>query len=799
MFAFLRTYQLDIMLALSSICLIIFFFTFIARTIPVTRKAILLLMEMSAAIWLMADRAAYASRGVIGPKGYWPTRISNFIVFTMVLVVLVCVNKYIQDVFKREGEMKVIPVGLKIADMIGIIAICMVIISQFMGLYYVFDKYNNYHRTKWYFVSYIFPYTIFFIQLFELIRLGKKIKSKIVISLFAFDIVCAVSSLIQYFAYGLSLVDMAAVAMVIDIYVFAYIDMNERIEHANRIEIDHLKREQESMRRLFEQTAKALATAIDAKDKYTQGHSLRVAEYAKEIAHKAGLNEKGCDEVYYAALLHDVGKIGIDDEIIKKDDSLSAEEYEIIKNHSNIGGQILSSIREFPFLSIGAKYHHERYDGSGYPEGLSGEKIPEIARIVAVADTYDAMTSRRSYRAPLPQSTVREEIVKGGGTQFDSRFSDIMVDMIDHDTEYVMKEKEETDVDSVDLNLVTIKEMHFDEYKEKVSDGLQLTRNKLKISFSARADDEENAKYSIPAIILFDSYDGCVHQDERSINIVNYCEYGEIWLDGHVIDNATRNMKTNVTVKNEKGENSGAIRYDIEAVKYRDHVRILIDNDYKQIEVIAALPDAARFVYVAVSGEHCSIKDIEVEESSETIGEDYIPRIADELNYISRIEGDIPNVQIDGNRTQASRAFPVVDGMRICFHTMSLPMANLIWHCPYIVLFSSDDGTMQGDNFKECACIRLDGEDATRDDTAENQLTVKRGDAFDGWNTWKSINKKGYECEVTLTRKRDKVIMTTDNAGISIKNVTAIANGIKDVYVALTGDECALTDIRVLL
>ncbi len=140
--------------------------------------------------------------------------------------------------------------------------------------------------------------------------------------------------------------------------------------------------------------------------------------------------------------MHDVGKIGIPLNIINKNGKLTDEEYETIKKHPEIGEEILSSIREFPYLSVAAHHHHERYDGNGYPDGLKGEDIPEIARIVAVADAYDAMTSRRSYRESLPQSKVREEIIRGAGSQFDPSFANIMEHIIDLDTYYDLRERD---------------------------------------------------------------------------------------------------------------------------------------------------------------------------------------------------------------------------------------------------------------------------------------------------------------------------------------------------------------------
>ena len=231
------------------------------------------------------------------------------------------------------------------------------------------------------------------------------------------------------------------VGMVVALYIFAIVDMNRKAALSAKHEIELLKHEQKNMRRMVAQTAYALASAIDAKDEYTHGHSERVAEYSEMLAFESGKNPVECKEIYFIALLHDVGKIGVPGSIINKTSRLSDEEYEIIKSHTVRGYQILSQITQQPSLSIGAHYHHERYDGKGYPEGLKGEDIPEIARIIAVADAYDAMTSKRSYRDALPQETVRSEIEKGLGTQFDPVFGKIMLNLIDSDKNYNMRER----------------------------------------------------------------------------------------------------------------------------------------------------------------------------------------------------------------------------------------------------------------------------------------------------------------------------------------------------------------------
>lgn len=200
-------------------------------------------------------------------------------------------------------------------------------------------------------------------------------------------------------------------------------------------------KEHEKNERLSLQIVKTLAGTIDAKDSYTKGHSSRVAEYSKEIARRAGYSERAQEDIYMMGLLHDVGKIGISDAIINKRTHLTDEEYDQIKTHPTVGFEILRNITEMPKLAIGARWHHERYDGKGYPDGLSGKDIPEEARIISVADAYDAMSSMRSYHDIFAQSYIIEEIKKGKGTQFDPEFADIMLSIIYDDKDYKLKEQ----------------------------------------------------------------------------------------------------------------------------------------------------------------------------------------------------------------------------------------------------------------------------------------------------------------------------------------------------------------------
>ncbi len=184
---------------------------------------------------------------------------------------------------------------------------------------------------------------------------------------------------------------------------------------------EELENEKASYEELTLETLSSLANVIDAKDHYTNGHSFRVAAYAKGMAKILGLTPTEAEQIYFSGLIHDVGKIGIPESILTKPGKLSDDEFAIIQSHSSIGGDILRSIKEFPVFQQVARSHHERFDGNGYPDKLAGEGIPYYARIVTVCDCFDAMTSDRSYRKALSDKTAIDELVKCKGTQFDPK------------------------------------------------------------------------------------------------------------------------------------------------------------------------------------------------------------------------------------------------------------------------------------------------------------------------------------------------------------------------------------------
>ncbi len=174
----------------------------------------------------------------------------------------------------------------------------------------------------------------------------------------------------------------------------------------------------------------AMAKALFLKDRNTGEHCHRVAYYSAKLAKAYGFSDEETKNIKKAALLHDIGKIAIPDAILNKPDKLTPEEYEIMKTHTTAGADLLKGFTMVEHVSEGALYHHERYDGKGYPKGISGKNIPLYGRIIAVADTFDAMTANRVYRGALDMDQVIEEIKKGRGTQFDPELDDIFLDLI---------------------------------------------------------------------------------------------------------------------------------------------------------------------------------------------------------------------------------------------------------------------------------------------------------------------------------------------------------------------------------
>lgn len=216
------------------------------------------------------------------------------------------------------------------------------------------------------------------------------------------------------------------------------------IEQMNTIKTinKQLHDKNEELERAYLDTIGILRQTVEAKDPYTRGHSDRVSEYSVLIGKKLGLYEKTLHILKIGGLFHDIGKIGIPDSILLKESKLSDEEYSQIKNHPMIGVHMLGDAAIFTDILPIVKHHHERYDGRGYPSQLVGDDIPYVARIAAVADTFDAMTSKRSYRDSLPIDVVRAEIERCSGTQFDPNIAKVFLDIMDNDFDLIREIQE---------------------------------------------------------------------------------------------------------------------------------------------------------------------------------------------------------------------------------------------------------------------------------------------------------------------------------------------------------------------
>ena len=193
-----------------------------------------------------------------------------------------------------------------------------------------------------------------------------------------------------------------------------------------------LKNTNEMLEKAYLESIQTLRYTVEAKDTYTRGHSDRVSEYSVLIGKHAGLSDNDLKNLQIGGLFHDVGKIGVPDAILQKESKLTDDEYSEIKNHPSIGAHILSTATIFKDMIPIVKHHHEKYDGTGYPGKLAGENIPYLARIAAIADSFDAMTSRRTYRDSLPIETVISEFRRCKGTQFDPKLTDVFLDILEN-------------------------------------------------------------------------------------------------------------------------------------------------------------------------------------------------------------------------------------------------------------------------------------------------------------------------------------------------------------------------------
>ncbi len=812
MFELIKIYQLDIMLILCGSCGILVFLLAKTRFLSRKRKRILIFMELVALFLLWFDRSAYIYAGDLSREGYVMVRVSNFMVFFLTSGVVFGFNLYLTDLLKEEGKVRDLPERLKIIGVASFLGMMLSVIAAITNLYYYIDENNVYQRGPGFLIAYIIPILCPVIQYTVVRQYKDKFRKLIYISLVLYIWVPIFCGILQIFTYGISIVNMAMVAVSISLYFFMYLDLNDVVEHAHEIELRNVLGQNARMQRLFDQTATAFVSAVEKKDDFSKGKSLKTAEYAKKIAEYSGKSPDDCEKIYYAALLHDVGLIGLPDSVIKNEDDPDKWDYEAFREKPIIGSEILSSITEYPYLYEGARYSHERYNGSGYPEGLRGENIPEIARIIAVADAYVTMTTKKRYRDARPSFVAREALVKGTGEEFDPVYADIMIRIIDSEGTAETGNEPES-------------EIQCREYREKITIGIPVLQEMTNISFDCEPVDSEK-EFSAPSIVLFDSYDGRCHDNVKSIKSYNYLEYGEIWFDKYSVTTGAKRIKERVLEDSESGASGfGQEHYEILAGRYEDHLRLIMKSKNYSKEVIVALYENTKLAYIGITGENCRIYNIRASSTGQTMKQGDIPRITEPVSFIDHLESDVKNLQVDGTCSAYTRGIEIQSRVKLSFYTMTLPGGELVWNCPYVLLFNSDDGQVNGANYKEYAFIKLNGENFERNpskaaegsdsihdqadsshskgdedeknELALNKFRMKKTRDFPGWDKWKSLNREGMECKVLITKKGNSIILKTENLGISIENITTINDGSDKIYAALTGDRVALTDIRL--
>lgn len=315
------------------------------------------------------------------------------------------------------------------------------ILNHFLGFYFNFFNGEYTHGVAYYFVDAVFiifvleSLVLFIIKRKKFNNRQKAATILFYVSFFAmFILQLVVFPKVLLSDFGTAL---GALLVFFSVETPDYINLVKTLEELNELKASleiqvtertkELDREKESYEILTLETLSSLAVLVDAKDHYTNGHSFRVAAYAKGMAKMMGQSADDVEQLYFAGLIHDVGKVGISETILTKPGKLTDKEFEVIKSHSAVGGEILKGIKEFKIFQEVARSHHERFDGKGYPDKLKGEEIPLPARIVTVCDTFDAMTSDRVYRKALKDEVALKELIDNKGTQFDPELVDIFI------------------------------------------------------------------------------------------------------------------------------------------------------------------------------------------------------------------------------------------------------------------------------------------------------------------------------------------------------------------------------------
>lgn len=386
-------------------------------------------------------------------------------------------------------------------------------------------------------------------------------KNKLVlIGLIIAMLAIAIESISTYFVVLIS-----GLFIGVSMLILLFINIIRTIKNVHTIEMHRQKEEllkrKRQMEKISLQMMQTLSTTIEAKDEYTRGHSHRVAEYSALIAQEMGWNRSEIVNLRHAAHLHDIGKVGIPDIILNKPSRLTSEEYAVIKEHTVIGAEILKNVSIINHVTEVARSHHERYDGHGYPDGLKGEEIPIHARIVAVADSYDAMNSRRIYRNSLPKETIYEEIRKNRGTQFDPEIADIFLRLMDE-------------------NRLTITDTYLEIDDEPALPGMEFEiSNFISNVMNTMKSQEESENFDLLAGLCMctkgDSFDECSSKADKALYYVkqngkhNFFFYQQMGNTVFPVSSVAKDLSLVAKALRNSGNYSGALN-----LNYREFSKI---------------------------------------------------------------------------------------------------------------------------------------------------------------------------------------------------------------------------------
>ncbi|MCR4735138.1 MAG: HD domain-containing protein [Treponema sp.] len=447
----IREHQINFMLSLGSMCFTIVVFLLLTGISTKKRKA-LLLLEFASALLLLSDRAALIHDGNPSTLGFYMTRISNFLLFILNYAVLASYNVYLKEFLKNNTNLKTNLLRFKIINVLIVIGLLLVVISQFTGFYYFYDENNSYCRNSGILISFINPTLILLIFISLNIQYFKYMPKPMNLLLLLFTINPLCSAFFQFFVYGYEAINLTIAAMAILLFLFDLIDVRKVQSNNEKLRDEVISKNM----RIIEMQGNlilSLAVLVESRDKSTGRHILRTRNGVRFIVEamkkdtSLNLSDDYCKCLLKAAPMHDIGKISVEDAILCKKGRFTPEEFEIMKTHAEKGAfilhEILSNTGDKQFQTVAenmAHYHHERWDGSGYPKGLKGNEIPLEARIMAIADVYDALVSKRVYKESMSFEEADKIILEGMGSQFDKSLEKYYVAARPHLEEYYSQE-----------------------------------------------------------------------------------------------------------------------------------------------------------------------------------------------------------------------------------------------------------------------------------------------------------------------------------------------------------------------